>query len=89
MDARRRSRRAKSDKGDAYALAEILRTGWYRATVAALVGTGGLHPIAYVIHAPETRCNASRVTHGTPHYKLRLHHFGGRWIEASGARRYA
>ena len=36
MDARRaadaiKSRRVKSDKADAYALAEMLRTGWYSA----------------------------------------------------------
>jgi transposase len=36
MDARAaadavKSRRVKSDKADAYALAEMLRTGWYRA----------------------------------------------------------
>ena len=36
MDARGaadavKSRRVKSDKADAYALAEMLRTGWYRA----------------------------------------------------------
>jgi transposase len=36
MDARRaadavKSRRVKSDKADTYALAEMLRTGWYSA----------------------------------------------------------
>jgi hypothetical protein len=40
MDARAaadavKSRRVKSDKADAYALAEMLRTGWYRAVYSA------------------------------------------------------
>src|SRR5262249_58816295 len=45
MDARAaadavRSRRVKSDKADAYALAEMLRTGWYRAVSSALKSWG-------------------------------------------------
>jgi len=49
MDARAaadavKSRRVKSDKADAYALAEMLRTGWYRAVCrpSALVGQNEL-----------------------------------------------
>jgi transposase len=45
MDARAaadavKSRRVKSDKADAYALAEMLRTGWYRAVSSRKTVTG-------------------------------------------------
>jgi transposase len=74
MDARAaadaaKSRRVKSDKADAYALAEMLRTGWYRAVY---VKSQDSHRLKAMLGARDQLVRAKRALGRCADYRGRL-----------------
>ena len=89
MDARAaadavRSRRVKSDKADAYALAEMLRTGWYRAVY---VKSEDSHRLKAMLGARDQLVRAKRALGNQVRGLLRP--FGIRLPSRQGTKKFA